>query len=133
LRLVVRWISEGRLCDRRINIFDLALLCLFAATLCFLAFYSQSTDEEKDYRELVETDDIIILVIVIARYVAQAVSLVLTIRNSTANREIHKEIKNVNLNNIDLNLSANFGEAYKAEERVRQKMTAKKNTLVEEL
>ncbi len=83
---MVRWISEGGLCHRRINIFDLGLLCLFAATLCFLAVYAESPNEEKDYRELVETDDIIILVIVIARYIAQAVSLILTIRNSSANR-----------------------------------------------
>lgn len=123
--MVVRWISEGKLCHRKTNLFDLGLLCIFAATLIFLFLFSNEGEDEKDYRKFIETDDIIILILVIGRYVGQIVSLVYAVRNSTTNRELQKEVKNIDLNNIEVNLSANFGNSIKADQMVRKKMRAK--------
>lgn len=47
---MVRWVSEGNLCGRKSNIFDLGLLLIFAATLVFLIVATETGG--KDYREL---------------------------------------------------------------------------------
>ena len=82
--------SEGKLCHKKTNIFDLGLLCIFAATLIFLLVFSNEGENEKDYRKFIETDDIIILVLVIGRYIGQIVSLIYAVRNSKTNRDLHK-------------------------------------------
>jgi len=89
----------------------------------FLVAYGE--DPGRDYRELLETDDAIILVLVITRYVAQVARLILVILHAKTNRKLHKEIKEVNLNHVEMNHSINFNDMYKAEQLVRDRISKK--------
>lgn len=83
----------------------MGLLLIFAATLIFLMVSAE--DDGKDYRELLETDDIVILVIIMSRYLVQVARLFFVIKSAKANRHIHEEIKKIDLNEIDLNQTKN--------------------------
>lgn len=113
------------------NALDLGILLVFAATLIFLTFYVETDEIKKDYRELIETDDVIILVIVMSRYLVQIIRLIFAIKHAKINRDIHNEMKAVNLNNVELNVSTNFNEV-KADQMVRDRMTSKYVPFVEE-
>jgi hypothetical protein len=86
--LIVRWISEGQLCKSRCNIFDLGVLLVFAATLIFLM--ASSDVDRKDYREFLQTDDAVILVIIITRYLVQVTRLICEIKSAKTNRILHE-------------------------------------------
>ena len=85
---MVRWVTEQEdFCKSKSNIFDSALLCLFAATLLFLVIYGEGNG--KDYRELLDTDDVIILIIVMSRYVVQIIRLLCELKKARKNRKMH--------------------------------------------
>jgi phosphomevalonate kinase len=70
----------------------------------------------------------------VIRYIAQAVRLIAEIRQARANRQMQQEMKNVNLNEVQLNQSTNFHDANHADKQVREKITAaRRNQLVEEV
>ena len=106
------------------------MLCLFGATLLFLIAYGEG-DDQKDYRELLDTDDVLILVIVMTRYVVQVVRIVYILKKAKNNRELHSEMKKIDLNMLEIthNNSINFQDL-KADELVKDKMR-KRHELVE--
>ena len=100
----------------------MGLLCIFAATLIFLIAYGEG--EGKDYRELLETDDAIILLVVMTRYVMQIVRLISVIRKVRINRKVQNEMKKIDLNDIEINKnkSLNYQNVHEVDEIVRKKM-----------
>ena len=45
--------------------------------------------DTRDYRDLLDTDDILILVIVMSRYVVQIIRLICVLRKAKKNRDMH--------------------------------------------
>lgn len=119
-------------CRSKSNIFDTGILCLFGATLMFLVIYGR--EEGKDYRKLLETDDVLILVIVVSRYLVQVVRLLCVIKKAKSNRKMQREIKKVDLNALELthNNSINFHDMHKVDKLVRTKMV-ERHEFVEEV
>ena len=117
---MVRWVTEQKdFCKSKSNIFDTALLFLFAGTLLFLVIYGEGNE-----KELLDTDDIIILVIVISRYFMQVIRMFCILKTAKKNREMHAQMKKIDLNALEMthNNSLNFHDMHKAEQLVRGKM-----------
>jgi hypothetical protein len=76
----------------------------------------------------------LILVIVMSRYVVQVGRIIIEIRRARRNRELHAEIKKMDLNAIDLthNNSLNFQDMHKVDQLVHEKMQKRRGALEED-
>ena len=104
---------------------DLALLLLFAATLLFLIF-SGGEKSSRDYKEALDTEDVLVLTLVIARYIAQIARLICVISKAKTNRKLHHELKELNLNEVNEgNQTAHFHDVMRTDKLVSDKIQHK--------
>ena len=79
---------------------DFVIVVVFAISLIFMTVTENKVQagEQTQYKVLIETDDIIIIVIIVARYGIQIWQMIKTIRNTKKNIEIQKNMKDIDLN-----------------------------------
>lgn len=127
-RLVIRWIAEGKLVTDLLGMIELVVLILFAVTLLFLAIPINQQSTDRDYRLMLETEDAVIIGVVLVNYLLQIVRILLAIRRTQANCLLQEE-----MNHMDLNLPGEHSlvaDPVAEERKVREKLIDRKKLLV---
>ena len=72
---------------------------VFAVTLGIMCgTENKYSGEDNEYKLIVETDDIIMITIIVIRYGVQIYQILKTIRNTKKNMEYNKKMKDIDLN-----------------------------------
>ena len=123
---MVRGISEGAIWTTKNNKIDAIILVVFSATFLFLLISEKKTRQDSYSELFLEADDIIIIGVVLTRYAIQIVQAVKAIRNTRKNMIIQRNMRDVDLNNKDINHSVVYdGEEDKQDEIIRSKLSKK--------
>lgn len=90
---VVRFTTERQFFKSKGNILD---LLVFFSLIAIIVYVSVSKPKENDL--FLESDDIILIVIIIVRYVVQIVRLAIMIKNSHDSQHMQKQLKEIDFN-----------------------------------
>ena len=101
------------------NKIDCVILCAFSLSFVFLLLSEKKSEEAGSEGSnsvgevLLEADDIVVIGIVMVRYAVQIWQMVKAIRNTRSNMIMQRNIKEVDLNNKDLNQSVTYDDEVK--------------------